>query len=284
MLLIDLHQQDVWPGSGGLQETGAGRRGVGGAVACLPAQKEPGSAPTPLARSAPPALLRAQARARARRSTCRCRCTAGTPQRCAPGLLWWSLPPAASGLISSSSARVGGWPLVLCGAGHPRHWLAAMPLGERPLPPATCVPTPPLRFHHITGYDAHYADPLDHLQLQPATFHWLAAAARGLAAELCGGRLLLLLEGGWVRVRWRCLDWVAGEMDAPAWPMSTAAATAEDSLALAAPPSCPHPPPQAATTRPRWASAWRRRAARCWAGLAVRLRVMQGGCGAAAAS
>ena len=46
------------------------------------------------------------------------------------------------------------------------------------------------------GYDAHWQDPLEHLQWQSATFHWLTAAVRRLAKELCGGRLLLLLEGG----------------------------------------------------------------------------------------
>ena len=43
---------------------------------------------------------------------------------------------------------------------------------------------------------AHWQDPLEHLQWQSATFHWLTAAVRRLAKELCGGRLLLLLEGG----------------------------------------------------------------------------------------
>ena len=54
-------------------------------------------------------------------------------------------------------------------------------------------PNPPPRF---AGYDAHYQDPLEHLQFQPGTYYALAAAARALAAELCGGRLLLVLEGG----------------------------------------------------------------------------------------
>ncbi|KAI7838657.1 hypothetical protein COHA_007583 [Chlorella ohadii] len=47
------------------------------------------------------------------------------------------------------------------------------------------------------GYDAHYEDPLEKLQLQAGSYHWLAAAVRRLAEELCGGRLLLLLEGGY---------------------------------------------------------------------------------------
>ncbi|KAI8472046.1 MAG: histone deacetylase [Monoraphidium minutum] len=47
------------------------------------------------------------------------------------------------------------------------------------------------------GYDAHWRDPLAALQLCSSTYHWLAAAARGLALELCGGRCLLVLEGGY---------------------------------------------------------------------------------------
>jgi acetoin utilization deacetylase AcuC-like enzyme len=46
------------------------------------------------------------------------------------------------------------------------------------------------------GYDAHYQDPLEHLQFQAGTYHWLTAAVKKLAEELCGGRLLVLLEGG----------------------------------------------------------------------------------------
>ena len=57
------------------------------------------------------------------------------------------------------------------------------------LNPASALPNAP-------GYDAHYQDPLEKLQLQAGSYHWLAAAVRRLAEELCGGRLLLLLEGG----------------------------------------------------------------------------------------
>lgn len=42
------------------------------------------------------------------------------------------------------------------------------------------------------------ADPLEHLQFQAATYHWLTSRLCELAAELCGGRLLLVLEGGCV--------------------------------------------------------------------------------------
>lgn len=52
------------------------------------------------------------------------------------------------------------------------------------------------------GYDAHWRDPLAGLQMRTATFHRLAAQLHALADRLCGGRLVLLLEGGYnLRVR-----------------------------------------------------------------------------------
>ena len=54
------------------------------------------------------------------------------------------------------------------------------------------------------GYDAHWRDPLAGLQMRTATFHRLAAQLHGLAGRLCGGRLVLLLEGGYdLRVHYR---------------------------------------------------------------------------------
>jgi acetoin utilization deacetylase AcuC-like enzyme len=47
------------------------------------------------------------------------------------------------------------------------------------------------------GFDAHWRDPLESLQFQSATYHALAAGVRRLAAELCGGRCVLVLEGGY---------------------------------------------------------------------------------------
>ncbi|GBF91129.1 hypothetical protein Rsub_04798 [Raphidocelis subcapitata] len=47
------------------------------------------------------------------------------------------------------------------------------------------------------GYDAHWRDPLAALQLCSSSFHWMGAGARALADELCGGRVLLVLEGGY---------------------------------------------------------------------------------------
>lgn len=47
------------------------------------------------------------------------------------------------------------------------------------------------------GYDAHWRDPLAALQVTGAGYHWLCAEATRLAAELCGGRCLFILEGGY---------------------------------------------------------------------------------------
>jgi acetoin utilization deacetylase AcuC-like enzyme len=47
------------------------------------------------------------------------------------------------------------------------------------------------------GFDAHRDDPLAAMQLSGEGFRNLAAVMRALADELCGGRLVLLLEGGY---------------------------------------------------------------------------------------
>ncbi|MBI4506206.1 MAG: histone deacetylase [Chloroflexi bacterium] len=47
------------------------------------------------------------------------------------------------------------------------------------------------------GYDAHWRDPLAHLAVSTAGFAATVAHLRDLAAELCGGRLMLTLEGGY---------------------------------------------------------------------------------------
>ena len=44
------------------------------------------------------------------------------------------------------------------------------------------------------GYDAHWRDPLAGMQLAGATYHWICAQAQALAAEVCQGRCLLILE------------------------------------------------------------------------------------------
>ena len=47
------------------------------------------------------------------------------------------------------------------------------------------------------GYDAHWRDPLAGLQLRSSSYHSLGARLAALASELCGGRLVMLLEGGY---------------------------------------------------------------------------------------
>jgi acetoin utilization deacetylase AcuC-like enzyme len=49
------------------------------------------------------------------------------------------------------------------------------------------------------GYDAHFADPIDgaFMRLSCAGYAGLVAGLRDLAAELCGGRIVVALEGGY---------------------------------------------------------------------------------------
>ncbi|GAB4819942.1 hypothetical protein N2152v2_006988 [Parachlorella kessleri] len=47
------------------------------------------------------------------------------------------------------------------------------------------------------GYDAHWRDPFQQLQLRSSTYHALASRLKALAGRLCGGRLVFLLEGGY---------------------------------------------------------------------------------------
>ncbi len=47
------------------------------------------------------------------------------------------------------------------------------------------------------GYDAHWRDPLAGLSFRSATFHELARRVKALADEVCGGRVVFLLEGGY---------------------------------------------------------------------------------------
>ncbi|HEY8489658.1 MAG TPA: histone deacetylase [Dehalococcoidia bacterium] len=66
------------------------------------------------------------------------------------------------------------------------------------------------------GFDAHLADPLAGMQVTAAGYRRLAETAAGLAEELCGGRSVWVLEGGYhldalawsVRV---CVDRLLGE-------------------------------------------------------------------------
>jgi acetoin utilization deacetylase AcuC-like enzyme len=48
-----------------------------------------------------------------------------------------------------------------------------------------------------TGYDGHWADPLAMMQLSTGGYARIAAIIKELAEELCEGRLVLTLEGGY---------------------------------------------------------------------------------------
>eukprot|EP00192_Tetraselmis_astigmatica_P012304 CAMPEP_0117670680 /NCGR_PEP_ID=MMETSP0804-20121206/12906_1 /TAXON_ID=1074897 /ORGANISM="Tetraselmis astigmatica, Strain CCMP880" /LENGTH=422 /DNA_ID=CAMNT_0005479043 /DNA_START=142 /DNA_END=1410 /DNA_ORIENTATION=+ len=47
------------------------------------------------------------------------------------------------------------------------------------------------------GYDAHWRDPLAGLQFRTITYHWLTKELRRLSNELCDGRIVFMLEGGY---------------------------------------------------------------------------------------
>src|SRR5579871_1308568 len=47
------------------------------------------------------------------------------------------------------------------------------------------------------GFDAHWADPLAQMELTTAGYTGILARINALADELCGGRIVLLLEGGY---------------------------------------------------------------------------------------
>jgi acetoin utilization deacetylase AcuC-like enzyme len=75
--------------------------------------------------------------------------------------------------------------------------------GERWLHAFDARVVPALRAHRpdlivvSAGYDAHAADPLAQLQLSTDTYAQVAARIASLAAELCAGRSVWLLEGGY---------------------------------------------------------------------------------------
>ena len=47
------------------------------------------------------------------------------------------------------------------------------------------------------GFDAHRDDPLASMEVSRAGYYGMAAGARALADELCGGRIACVLEGGY---------------------------------------------------------------------------------------
>lgn len=47
------------------------------------------------------------------------------------------------------------------------------------------------------GYDGHYMDPLAGFQLTESSYQFLCAGLRTLAQQLCNGRIVFILEGGY---------------------------------------------------------------------------------------
>ena len=47
------------------------------------------------------------------------------------------------------------------------------------------------------GFDAHQADPLGGLALDESDFHWVTNEIMGVADDVCDGRVVSLLEGGY---------------------------------------------------------------------------------------
>jgi acetoin utilization deacetylase AcuC-like enzyme len=56
-----------------------------------------------------------------------------------------------------------------------------------------------MEFHVISfvRYDGHVLDPLANLQLTTGTYYMLASSIKQLAKDLCGGRCVFFLEGGY---------------------------------------------------------------------------------------
>ena len=70
------------------------------------------------------------------------------------------------------------------------------------------------------GFDAHFADPLAQMHLSTAGYYQIATLLRELADELCEGRIVLALEGGYdhTALAWSvqaCFDALAGRDFAP---------------------------------------------------------------------
>jgi acetoin utilization deacetylase AcuC-like enzyme len=65
------------------------------------------------------------------------------------------------------------------------------------------------------GFDAHFADPLAGMLVSTRGYYEIAALLRGLAEELCGGRIVYALEGGYdhTALAWSvraCIDTLLG--------------------------------------------------------------------------
>ncbi len=71
------------------------------------------------------------------------------------------------------------------------------------------------------GFDTQWTEPLAHVNLRPADFGWITRALVGAAEELCGGRLVSVLEGGYeLRTLGRCAaEHVQGLLESPDTPL-----------------------------------------------------------------
>ncbi len=70
------------------------------------------------------------------------------------------------------------------------------------------------------GFDAHFADPLAQMLVSASGYYEIAKLLRGLADELCGGRIVYALEGGYdqTALAWSvraCIDTLLGNEFAP---------------------------------------------------------------------
>jgi acetoin utilization deacetylase AcuC-like enzyme len=72
------------------------------------------------------------------------------------------------------------------------------------------------------GYDAHHADPIDGaaMRLSCEGYAGLIASLRGLAEELCGGRIVIALEGGYdlTALSWSVRNSIEALLDEPLTP------------------------------------------------------------------
>ncbi len=134
----------------------------------------------------------------------------------------WPLYPG-SGLAAETGGQGAPGATVNCpldpGSGD-AEWLAAF---DAAVAPAVRQHRPELLVVSA-GYDAHAADPLAGLRLSTGAYHAIALRVAALAGELCGGRSLWVLEGGY---------------DLPA----LAASVDNTVRALAGLPALPAPPP-----------------------------------------
>ena len=70
------------------------------------------------------------------------------------------------------------------------------------------------------GFDAHFADPLAQMLVSASGYYEIAKLLKGLADELCGGRIVYALEGGYdhTALAWSaraCIDTLLGNEFAP---------------------------------------------------------------------